>query len=300
MFLLYILLWSTVAIIAIFALIDSFFSVEQQSIGIVERFGKFVRLAHPGLNFKLPLIETWDDVSLRVQQIDVDVETKTQDNVFVSLRVSVQYKVVESSVFEAYYKLENAEKQIKSYVFDAVRTQVPRMALDSVFEEKDSIASTVKDDLLVIMSDFGYTIVKALVTETEVDAGVKAAMNEINQATRERMAANERGEAEKILKIKQAEAEAQSNKLQGQGIADQRKAIIDGLKESIAEFQRALGNEKTVDVLNIVMLTQYYDTLKEVSTNSANNTIMVPHSPSAFSDISAQIRDSIVVANQVK
>ncbi|MCP3679363.1 MAG: SPFH domain-containing protein [Gammaproteobacteria bacterium] len=292
--------FSLIGLIILFLAWGTLFIVEQQTSAVVERFGKFVRVGQSGLNMKIPVIESVSGrISLRVQQLDVAVETKTLDNVFVKIVVSVQFFVLRSKVFEAFYRLENPEQQIRSFIFDVVRSRIPKIKLDDVFERKDDVAVAIKDELTDVMSGFGYGFVKALVTDIDPDAKVKAAMNEINEAQRLRVAATERGEAEKILKVKQAEAEARSNALQGKGIADQRKAIIDGLKESIDEFQRAVAGTDAKEVMNLVLLTQYFDTLKGIGSNSHSNTILIPHSPGGLSDLSAQMRNAIITANQV-
>ena len=278
----------------------AFYTVEQQSSAIVERFGKFVRLALPGLNIRIPFIErVKGKITLRIQQLDVPVETKTQDNVFVKIEVSVQFCVLQEKIYEAFYKLENPEQQITSFIFDVVRAQVPKMNLDDVFERKDDIAVAIKQELSEVMSNFGYEIVKALVTDIDPDPKVKAAMNEINATQRLRMAANERGEAEKILKVKHAEGDSESKALQGKGIADQRKAIVEGLKESVGEFQKSIKGVSASDVMSLVLMTQYFDTLKEIGLTSKNNTILIPHSPGTLGDLTAQLRNAIITANQI-
>jgi len=277
-----------------------FFTVQQQSIALVEMFGKFVRIAQPGLNVKIPLIEkVKGKVNLRVQQLDVKVETKTKDNVFVNVMVSVQFYVLPQKVYEAFYKLENPEMQITSFIFDVVRARVPGIILDDLFEKKDDIAIAVRDELSEVMDDFGYGILKALVTDIDPDPKVKAAMNEINANQRLRVAANEKGEADKILRVKAAEAEAESKALQGIGIANQRKAIIEGLRDSVDEFQKSIPSSTASDVMNLVLITQYFDTLKEIGTNSNSNTILLPHSPGALGEITDQIRNTIITSNQV-
>lgn len=278
----------------------TFFIVRQQSAAIVERFGKFVKVAGPGLNLKIPLIDrVATRLSLRVQQLDVRVETKTEDNVFIGAVVAVQYFVQPNSVYEAYYRLADPETQITAFVFDVVRARVPRMKLDDVFEKKDEIADVVKNELAQVMSEFGYGIIKALVTDIEPDTHVKAAMNEINAAQRLRVAAVERGEAERIMKVKQAEAEAQSKALQGKGIADQRSAIIEGLRHSVDAFQKTVGGASAHDVMNLVLMTQYFDTLKELGHNSNVNTVLIPHSPGNLSDLMAQMRNALISADLV-
>jgi regulator of protease activity HflC (stomatin/prohibitin superfamily) len=276
------------------------FVVGQQTLGIVERFGKFVRIAEPGLNLKIPFIErVAGRPNLRVHQLDVQVETKTQDDVFVHVVVSVQYFIIPEAVYAAFYRLTDAASQIRSFVFDVVRARVPNIDIDDVFRKKDDIADAVKSELALVMGDFGYGIVKTLVTDIEPDARVKAAMNEINAAQRLRQAAAEKGEADKILRVKAAEADAASKALAGRGIADQRKAIVDGLRESVDEFQRSIPGTSAQDVMNLVLMTQYFDTLKDVGASSATNTILIPHSPGALKDLAVQLRDAMIVSNQV-
>jgi len=278
----------------------TFFMVAQQSIALIETFGKFTRVARPGLGIKIPFVQNIiGRVSLRVRQLDIPVETKTSDNVFVKVVVSVQFRALEDKVYEAFYKLENPEQQITAFIFDVVRAQVPKIKLDDVFEKKDDVANAVKTELTEMMSSFGYIIVKALVTDIDPDAKVKAAMNEINEAQRLRVAANERGEAEKILKIKQAEADARSKALQGQGIADQRSAIVNGLRESVGKFQESVPGTSATDVMSLVLMTQYFDTLKEIGNTSNSNTILIPHSPGHMTDLSEQLRNAIITGSEV-
>lgn len=288
-----------VVFITIF-LISGLFVVRQQTAAIVERFGGFNKISSAGLNFKIPLIDrVAGRLSLRVQQLDVRVETKTKDNVFVFVIVSVQYFVIPEKVKDAFYRLQNAEAQITSYVYDVVRAQVPGITLDNVFETKDDIAQAVKLELEQTMDDFGYGIVKTLVTDIDPDANVKASMNQINAAQRLRVAAVEEAEAEKIRVVKAAEAEAESKALQGKGIADQRTAIVNGLQESVTDFQNSVEGTSAQDVMNLVLMTQYFDTLKDVGTQSGSNTILLPHSPSGMHDISEQLRNAMITANEV-
>jgi regulator of protease activity HflC (stomatin/prohibitin superfamily) len=277
----------------------SLFTVEQQKIGIVERFGKFVRLAKPGLHVKIPFIDrVVSRMSLRVLQLNIQAETKTEDNVFVQIIVAVQYYVIPDKVYDAYYKLDNAERQINSYVFDVVRAKVPKIKLDDLFEKKDDIAQAVKLELNETMKSFGFEILNTLVTDIEPNAKVKESMNEINAAQRLRVAASEKGEADRILKVKSAEADAQSKALQGKGIADQRKAIIDGLKESVEHFKDGVSGATTQDVMNLVLLTQYFDTIKELGHSANTNTILLPHSPSGMTDLAEQVRNAMIVGSE--
>lgn len=286
--------------VALFLIMASFFIVEQQTCAIIEKFGKFERLAYPGLNFKIPLIEnTKTKISMRIHQLDVDVETKTKDNVFLRVVIAVQYKVLESKIYEAYYTLQDPVEQIKSFVFDLVRAEVPLMELDDVFSRKDDIADAVKTELKKPMSDFGYEIIKALVTDIDPDANVKAAMNEINTAQRLRVAATEKGEAEKILKVKQAEAEAESCILHGKGVAGQRQAIIEGLSQSVDEFVKQTGSTPS-NVMDMVLLIQYIDTLKDIGANSKSSVVFVPHSPGNLASISEQLRETIFASDALK
>lgn len=286
--------------IVVFAARLSFFTVQQQTVAIVQRFGKHLRIAQPGLHVKIPIADAVAGrLNLRVRQLNVEVETKTEDNVFVHVVVSVQYFILPQKTYDAFYRLADPEGQITSFVFDVVRARVPKMKLDDVFEKKDEVADAIKVEFAEVMVDFGYGIVKALVTDIDPDEKVKSAMNEINAAQRLRVAATEKGEAERILKVKAAEAEAQSKALQGKGIADQRKAIVDGLRESVEEFQQSVPGTLPQDVMNLVLMTQYFDTLKELGLASKTNTILIPHSPSNLTDLMAQIRNAIITAEAV-
>lgn len=290
-------------VISLAFVVQSFFIVQQQSVSIVERFGKFIRTAKPGLNMKIPLIDkTAGTLSLKLCQIDVSVETKTQDDVFVNILIAVQYKVLEHKVYEAFYTLDNPDSQITAFVFDVVRAKVPHIKLDDVFAKKDDIAIAVSEELKEMMNDFGFNINKALVTDIQPDAKVKSAMNEINEAQRLRIAAMERGEAEKILKVKQAEAEAESKILQGKGIAGERRAILDGLRESFGDFEQDKIQShldiKPIELMSLILMSQYFDTIKEMASNGKTNTILLPHSPAGMKDIEAQIRNGIIAGNE--
>ena len=278
----------------------SVFTVEQQTTAIVQRFGKFVQMAPPGLHFKIPLVDQIAGrVNLRVRQLEVKVETKTEDNVFAHITVAVQYFVVPEKIYEAFYKLSSPEAQITAFVFDVVRARVPRMKLDDLFEKKDEIANAVKDEIAHVMDEFGYGIFKALVTDIDPDHKVKDAMNEINSSMRLRYAATEKGEADRILKVKAAEADAQSKALQGKGIADQRKAIVDGLRVSVEDFRTGVPGSTAQDVMNLVLMTQYFDTLKELGQTSHTNTILIPHSPGYLTDLGEQMRTAMMTASAV-
>lgn len=289
-----------IAIIIVVILLTGLFTVRQQTAAIVERFGKFKKVSPSGLNFKIPLIDRIAGrLSLRIQQLDVRVETKTKDNVFVFVVVSVQYYVIPEKVVDAFYRLQNAQSQITSFVFDTVRARVPSIILDDLFEKKDEIAMAVKKELDQVMDDFGYGIIKALVTDIDPDAKVKTSMNEINAAQRLRVAAVEQAEADKIRVVKAAEGEAESKALQGQGIANQRKAIIEGLKESVESFSATVQGANAADVMNLVMMTQYFDTIKDIGITGKSNTILIPHSPGGMNDLSEQMRNAMITANEI-
>jgi len=285
---------------ALILLCSMFFIVRQQTLAVIERFGRFKRVAGAGLNVRVPLIDRIAATpSLRIQQLDVQIETKTKDNVFIICIVSVQYCVRAEKVVEAVYKLQNPQEQITAYVFDTVRARVPSITLDDVFQKKDDIALAVKKELDTVMEDFGYNIIKTLVTDINPDQKVKSSMNEINAAQRMRDAAIQQAEAEKIRVVKAAEAEAESKALQGKGIADQRKAIIDGLKVSVENFSSSVDGTNAQDVMNLVLMTQYFDTLKDIGLSGKSNTILIPHSPGGMNDISEQMRNAIITANEV-
>jgi regulator of protease activity HflC (stomatin/prohibitin superfamily) len=275
------------------------FTVEQRTTAIVQRLGKFLREAGPGFHVKIPFFDTVTGrINLRVQQLDVEIETKTEDNVFVRMVVAVQYYVLPEKTYDAFYKLDNANRQITSFVFDVVRAQVPKIKLDDVFEKKDDIANIVKSELAQVMEGFGYGILKALVTDIDPDAKVKVSMNEINAAQRMRVAATERGEADRILKVKAAEGDAQSKALQGRGIADQRQAIVAGLRDSVDEFRKSVPGTTAKDVMNLVLMTQYFDMLKEIGASSRTNAILIPHSPGNLTTLTEQMRNAMMEADQ--
>jgi regulator of protease activity HflC (stomatin/prohibitin superfamily) len=279
----------------------SFFTVKTAEVAVVVRFGKFLRISEPGLSWKVPFIDSVAGrVSLRVNQITLTMETKTKDNVFVTIPISVQNRVRPEAVYDAFYKLANPEAQIQSYVEQVILGHVPGMTLDEVFASQSGIAAAVKKELDADMAGFGYEIVNVLVTDIVPDEKVKSAMNDINAAQREQVAANARGEAEKILVVKKAEAESESKALQGQGIANQRKAIIEGLQGSIESFQKSVGDVSTGEVMQLVLITQYFDTLKSIGDSDKTNTLFLSHSPGAVKDISEQILNSMLAADRSK
>jgi regulator of protease activity HflC (stomatin/prohibitin superfamily) len=288
------LTWVGATVVVLLILSSGFFVVHQQTKEIVERLGRFHRLANPGLNFKWLILDkrVWK-VELRVQQLIVTVETKTKDNVFVKVPVAVQYRAIPERAADTYYQLTDDQKQLTSYVLDVVRAKVPTLALDEVFEKKDDIAAAVKGHLDETMKNFGWEVLSALVTDVDPAENVKAAMNEIQAQSRLQVAAQAKGEANKILTVKNAEAEAESKRLQGEGIANQRKAIVEGLRESVKQFQDATGVNAN-DVLRLVLLTQYFDTLKEIGASARSKVIMLPHAPAGMADIADQITKSII------
>ena len=287
------------ALIFLTLVLGSFFTVNTSQIAIITRFGKFLRVADPGLNWKAPYFDSVAGiVSLRVNQITLTMETKTKDNVFVTIPISVQNRVRPEKAYDAFYKLSDPVAQIKSYVEQVILGHVPSMTLDEVFASQSSIAAAVKQELDADMAAFGYEIVNVLVTDIVPDAKVKSAMNDINAAQREQVAATARGEADKILVVKKAEAEAESKALQGQGIANQRKAIVEGLQVSIEQFQKAVEGATSRDVMQLVLVTQYFDTLKSIGESDKTNTLFLAHSPGAVKEVSDQILESMLVAQK--
>ncbi len=288
------------AILVLSIALGSFFTVETAQVAIVQRLGKFARVAGPGLNWKTPYLETVvRRLSMKVQQFDVQVETKTQDNVFVQIPVSIQYKVIPDAVEAAFYKLSDPVKQIESMVYNVVLGHVPKMKLDDTFLNQADIASDLRDNLDASMKEYGYSIVKVLISDIVPDQKVKAAMNDINAAQREREATVSRAETNKMLLVKQAEAEAESKRLQGEGIANQRKAIISGLKDSVEDFAKTVPGSTPQDVMQLVLMTQYFDTLKEIAANDHSNTILIPHTPNTLTDLFSQIRNAIIAGTEL-
>lgn len=270
-------------LIAVF-FITALFVVKQQTRVIIERFGKFASVRRPGLQLKIPFIDKKaGTLSIRIQQLDVQIETKTKDDVFVILQVSVQFKVIDNKVYDAFYKLENPHSQITSYVFDTVRAEVPKLKIDDVFERKDDVAIAVKRELQEAMVEYGYEIIKTLVTDIEPDEAVKHAMNRINAAEREKLAAEFEAEADRIRIVAKAQAEAESKKLQGQGIADQRREIARGLEESVEVLNRVGINSQ--EASSLIVITQHYDTLQAVGESTRSNLILLPNSPTGAADM---------------
>jgi len=284
--------------IGLVLLFASFFIVKQQTAVVLERFGRFLSVRNSGLQMKIPLVDRVSGrLSLKIQQLDVIVETKTLDDVFVKLKVSVQFVVIRSKVYEAFYKLEYPHDQITSYVFDVVRAEVPKMKLDDVFVKKDDIAIAVKAELQDAMLDYGYDIIKTLVTDIDPDAQVKAAMNRINASEREKIAAQFEGDAARILIVEKAKAEAESKRLQGQGIADQRREIARGLEESVEVLNKVGINSQEASAL--IVVTQHYDTLQAIGEETNTNLILLPNSPQAGSDMLNNMVASFTASNQI-
>ena len=284
--------------ITVLLLVSGIFVVKQQTSAVIERFGKFIAIRKPGLHFKIPIIDRIvGRVSLRILQLDVIVETKTKDDVFVKLKVSVQYKILPNNVYDAFYKLDFPQDQITSYVFDVVRAVVPKMRLDDVFEKKDEIANAVKGELNDAMVNYGYDIIKALVTDIDPDGEVKTAMNKINAAERQKIAAQYEGDAARILIVEKAKAEAESKRLQGQGIADQRREIARGLEESVDVLNNVGINSQEASAL--IVVTQHYDTLQSIGEETNSNLILLPNSPQAGSDMLNNMVASFTASNQI-
>ena len=293
-----IIIYSILGLLAFVLLFGTFFIVRQQSAAVVERFGKFISVRHSGLQLKIPIIDRVSGrVSLRVQQLDVVVETKTKDDVFVKIKVSVQYKVIKDKVFDAFYKLDFPQDQITSYVFDVVRAEVPKMILDDVFEKKDDVAIAVKSELNDSMLNYGFDIIKTLVTDIDPDAQVKDSMNRINASEREKVAAQFEGDAQRILIVERAKAEAESKRLQGQGIADQRREIARGLEDSVKVLNGVNINSQEASAL--IVVTQHYDTLQSVGSASNSNLILMPNSPQAGSEMLNNMVASFTASNQI-
>jgi len=272
--------------------------VKQQTAALVERFGKFLSIRNSGLHFKIPIVDRIaGKINLKIQQLDVNVETKTKDDVFVHLKVSVQYQVTRAKIYDAFYKLESPSAQITSYVFDVVRAEVPKMKLDDVFERKDDVANAVKSELNDAMLDYGYDIIRTLVTDIDPDNKVKDSMNRINASEREKVAAEFEGEAERIKIVAVARAEAESKRLQGQGIADQRREIARGLEESVEVLNKVGINSQEASAL--IVVTQHYDTLQSIGSQTNSNLILMPNSPEAGSNMLNDMIASFTAASQI-
>jgi regulator of protease activity HflC (stomatin/prohibitin superfamily) len=289
---------TAIGFVVVLLVFMAIFIVTQQTAAVVERFGRFQSIRHSGLQIRIPLVDRIAGrLSLKIQQLDVIVETKTKDDVFVKLKVSVQYMVIKDKVYEAFYKLDYPHDQITSYVFDVVRAEVPKMRLDDVFERKDDIAIAVKSELNDAMINYGYDIIKTLVTDIDPDLQVKEAMNRINAAEREKIAAQYEGDAARILIVEKAKAEAESKRLQGQGIADQRREIARGLEESVEVLNKVGINSQEASAL--IVVTQHYDTLQSIGEETNSNLILLPNTPQAGSDMLNNMVASFTASNQI-
>ena len=292
------ILYTILLPIGLLLLFFTFFIVKQQSAAVIERFGKFLSVRQSGLQIKIPIIDSVAGrLSLRIQQLDVVVETKTKDDVFVKLKVSVQFKVIKEKVYDAFYKLDNPADQITSFIFDVVRAEVPKLILDDVFIKKDDIAIAVKGEIQDAMTEYGFQIIKTLVTDIDPDAQVKESMNRINASEREKVAAQFEGEAQKILIVEKAKAEAESKRLQGQGIADQRREIARGLEDSVKVLNGVDINSQEASAL--IVVTQHYDTLQSVGAEANSNLILMPNSPQAGSEMLNNMVASFTASNQI-
>ena len=283
-----------------FLIFKSIMIIPERQSWVIQRLGRFNRISLPGLKLKIPFIEDIaSKENLKIQQLDVDVETKTLDDVFVILKISVQYRIISDKVYEAFYELDDPHDQIASYIFDEVRAEVPKLGLDDVFGKKDDIALAVRENISQQMEQYGYKIVKTLITDINPDELVKASMNKINAATRDKEAAFQEAEGEKIRIVKKAEAEADSKRLSGEGIAAQRLEIVRGFKESVEDFQKALQDVDPQEIMQFVLMTQYFDTLTAIGANDNNNTVLVPHSPGGMKDFQQQIIEGTFVGKEL-
>ncbi|KAM5581463.1 hypersensitive-induced response protein 1-like [Rosa sericea] len=273
--------------------------VKESTVVVKEHFGKFDDVLEPGCHC-LPRCFGYKAagvLSMRVRQLQVKCETKTKDNVFVNVVASIQFRALPEKVGDAFYKLTNTTAQIQAYVFDVIRASVPKLELDAVFEQKSDIAKAVEEELEKAMSAYGFEIVETLIVDIVPDDRVKKAMNEINAAARQRVAAKEKAEAEKILQVKRAEGEAESKYLAGLGIARQRQAIVDGLRDSVLVFSENVPGTSPKDVMDMVLVTQYFDTMKEIGASSKSTSVFIPHGPGAVKDVASQIREGLLQAD---
>ncbi|MCH2021428.1 MAG: SPFH domain-containing protein [Saprospiraceae bacterium] len=288
----------TIAIFALFFILSTVKIVKEKSAKIVQRLGRFNRILHPGINFCIPILESIaGTVNLKVQQLDIHIETKTQDDVFVKLQVSVHVQIMKNKVQEAFYELDDPYGQISSYIFDTVRAEVPKLDLDDVFSRKDDIATAVKTELSEHMDKYGYRIVQTLITDIDPDAMVKESMNRINAAKRNKEAISEDAEGRKIAKIKDAEADKESKRLQGEGVADQRLAIIKGFADSVEDFSNTLQDVSPIEIMQFVLLTQHYDTIKDIG--EKNSSIIVPYSPGNLQNLQQQLMEGNLMADEI-
>lgn len=295
-----IILYSVLGIFSIITFFASFYQVEQKTNAIIERFGKYIKIAKPGLGVRIPFVDQIAGrLSLKIMELNINIETKTKDNVFVKIITSVQYYILEDKIYDAFYKLTDSQKQITSYVFDVVRSTVPSLELDEVFEKKEDISNAIKSQLQETIGEYGYAIVQAPITDIDPDPSVKQSMNQINAAKRLRLAAEEKGEADKILKVKEAEAEAKAKQLSGEGIANQRKAIANGLKDSVEQLKESIEGASGKDIMSILMMNLYLDTAESMAKGGKNSVIFMPFSPESANGMYQQFLSAMLSAKEL-
>lgn len=296
-----VIILGVVVAIGLILLFSSIYTVSQQDYAVLERLGKFLKVSGPGLHFRVPIIDqVKGKITVRVRELNVKVNTKTSDNVFVDLAIAVQYYIRdnEKSIWNAFYKLSQPQSQMESYIFDVVRATVPTMDIDSVFTEKERIAQEIKETLADTMEEYGFSIVKALVNDIQPASNVVEAMNEINAQERLRRAAEHKAEADKVIVVKAAEADSEAKRLSGEGIASQREAIVKGMQESVSSFSQATGLDASV-VVAYVGMSQYYDTIGGLADKSQTNTVLIPHGPSAVNDYMEQFLTAGIATDKV-
>lgn len=280
-----------IVVLVIAFLVLGVFIVPQQKIYIIERLGKFNRVATAGLHLMIPFIEHRATImDMRILQLENTIVTKTKDDTFVSLKVAVQYRIDKSRVYEAFYELSDPQDQIKSYIEDSVRNSVPDITLDQTFSQKDEIAQQVKALLQEKMTQFGYSIISTLITDIQPDQAVVNAMNSINEAQRRRQAAKELAEAEKITVVTKAEAQRDEMRLHGEGVAQQRKAIIDGLMQSVTDLQDTGLNSQ--QIMSVILANQYIDVLNGFADSQNTKILFTDGKPTGIEGV----RDSIISA----
>ncbi len=281
-------------------LISAFFMVQQCTAGVIERFGRFHRVAEAGIRLKFPFVDrVITRVNLRIQQIDVEIEAKTEDHGFIRVVVAVEYFVHPQQVYQSFYKLDDIDRQLKAFTFDAVRTQIPKLRMDDVFARKDDLSLMVRAELSQVLAEFGYGILKVLVIDIVPDSRIKASMNEVHAAQNARLAAVEEGEADRLRRVMSAEGDAQSKALEGRGRADQRHALVCGMRDSIVELQRSIPGFTSEDVMHLLLMSQYFDVLREIGASSGSRTVLIPHSPGYVSTVAEQMRTAMTESGPV-
>ncbi|KEG07108.1 hypersensitive-induced response protein 1-like [Trypanosoma grayi] len=250
-------------------------TVGQSEVAVLETCGRFNTIAGPGCHCVLPWTYKAGTLSMRLREHHFMIRSKTKDNVFVTLKLTINVQVVPDRVDAAFYGLEEPLSIIQSYVENSVEAKIPLYNLEALFIERGTISQQLKNETDAIMEVYGWDIVSALITEIDPGDEMTEAINSIQKYQRLRVAAVDEAETKKMQRVRAAEALCESRRLAGQGLAEQRKAIVAGLRKSVEVMRHDANGLNNEDVLNLLLINQYYDTMKSVAENSGGSLLII-------------------------